>query len=65
MGHSSVWRCDRCGTQSGPQPGSESPEGWRELGLTPSAEDADDDPFVGDLCPSCVAALERWMQDVS
>lgn len=62
MGHSTVWRCDRCGAQSAPSAGSEMPEGWSELDR--AANDPSEDPFVADLCPTCNTALDRWLTDV-
>lgn len=65
MGHSCVYRCDRCGAQSEPNAGSDMPAGWAELDLAGDEPLPDNDPFAADLCPACVTALQRWLEDVS
>lgn len=67
MGHSTIWRCDRCGAQSEPNAGSELPENWRELDLIGEAPENEPttDPFIADLCPACVEALHSWLEEVN
>lgn len=68
MGHSTVWRCDRCGATSEPSAGSDHPDGWREVDMTGRPDDPtveDEDPFAADLCPPCCALLRAWLVDVS
>lgn len=65
MGHSCVYRCDRCGTTSQPNAGSDLPEDWAEVSLATSEDAPGSDMFAADLCPSCVKALRAWLEDVS
>lgn len=63
MGHSSVYRCDRCGATSAPSPGSGLPPDWVEIS-TCSAETEDGaDTFAADICPTCAASLQAWLRD--
>ena len=65
MGHSCVYRCDRCGNTSEPSPGSELPPNWAELHTMTGDPALVEDTFAADLCPQCAQSLQGWLRDIS
>jgi hypothetical protein len=65
MGHSCVYRCDRCGATSEPNAGSELPPNWCELSTLTGDTEIGEDTFAADLCPKCAQALQEWLVDIS